>query len=90
MIPIITDALQPINILAINVSGADACKFLQGQLTCDVTALADGKYTLGAYCNIKGKVESLFYVMRSGNDYLLFLISMCFMIPMPIHLDFLG
>ncbi len=55
----------------IKVSGPDASKFLQGQLSCDVLKLDQGQHTLGAYCNIKGKVESLFRIWRQGEDYYL-------------------
>lgn len=55
----------------IKVSGLDAAKFLQGQLTCDVNALQPGEQTLGAYCNIKGKVDSLFRLWRLKDDYYL-------------------
>lgn len=55
----------------IKVSGADAAKFLQGQLSCDVTPLQSGEHTLGAYCNIKGRVESLFRLWRLEDNYFL-------------------
>jgi folate-binding protein YgfZ len=55
----------------IKVSGPDAAKFLQGQLSCDVLALQPGSHTLGAYCNIKGKIDSLFRLWRLGDDYFL-------------------
>ena len=55
----------------IKVSGPDAAKFLQGQLTCDVIALQPGAHTLGAYCNIQGKVDSLFRLWRLGDSYFL-------------------
>lgn len=57
--------------LVLAVSGPDACKFLQGQFTCDVAALTLGQSTLGAYCNIKGRVESLFNLRRDSDDYVL-------------------
>lgn len=66
-----TNIALPANSLIIAVAGVDACKFLQGQLTCDVATLADGQSTLGAYCNIKGKVDSLFTLQRIGEDYFL-------------------
>ncbi len=53
------------------ISGSDATIFLQGQLTCDVKTLANGKSTLGAYCNIKGKIESLFYLYKIDDEYIL-------------------
>lgn len=55
----------------IKVSGADAGKFLQGQLTCDVLSLQSGQQTLGAYCSIHGKVTSLFRLWRLQDDYYL-------------------
>lgn len=65
------DSAPSLKMLVISVTGPDACKFLQGQLTCDVAALHDGQSTLGAYCNIKGKVESLFILHRRGEEYFL-------------------
>lgn len=53
----------------IKVSGADAGKFLQGQLTCDVLSLQSGQQTLGAYCNIQGKVTCLLRLWHLQNDY---------------------
>lgn len=73
MVQTTTDNAESPNVLAISVSGPDAREFLQGQLTCDVTALEDGQCTLGAYCNIKGKVESLFYLIRDDETYFLYL-----------------
>ncbi len=58
---------------AISLSGPQAGKFLQGQLTCDVLALQNGQQTLGAYCNVKGKVESLFTLMLQDDAYVLLL-----------------
>jgi folate-binding protein YgfZ len=73
MVQTTTDNTESPNVLAISVSGPDAGSFLQGQITCDVTTLEDGQYTLGAYCNIKGKVESLFYLIRNDDTYFLYL-----------------
>lgn len=72
MIQTTTNNQESPNVLAISVRGPDSSKFLQGQLTCDVAALEDGQSTLGAYCNIKGKVESLFYLIRNGDAYFLY------------------
>lgn len=69
-----TTTSQPSSkMLAIRAVGPDATKFLQGQLTCNVTALHNGQVTLGAYCNIKGKVESLFYLELQDGEYYLYL-----------------
>lgn len=53
----------------IHVHGPDAGKFLQGQLTCDVLALTDGNRNLGAYCNIQGKIASLFWLEYKSAAY---------------------
>lgn len=66
-----TENTPSVKSLALLVSGPDAAKFLQGQITCDVIALADGQSTLGAYCNIKGRVESLFSIQRFGDEFIL-------------------
>ncbi len=46
------------------VEGVDAVPFLQGQVTCDVKALAEGQVTLGALCNPKGRVIATFRLFR--------------------------
>lgn len=56
----------------LSVSGADAKRFLQGQLTCDVNLLPSPGSTLGARCNPKGRVQSSFRLVRYAEDtYLL-------------------
>lgn len=52
----------------ISVQGADAEKFLQGQLTCDVNGLADGQSTLTAHCDPKGKMSSVFRLLRENAE----------------------
>lgn len=49
----------------IQIQGVDAEKYLQGQLTCDVSKLALGESTLTAHCDAKGKVNSLFRLIRT-------------------------
>lgn len=56
------------------VEGVDAEKFLQGQLTCDVTKLAIGASTLTAHCDPKGKVNSLFRLFRQAEQQFYLLI----------------
>ncbi len=48
----------------IAVSGADAEKFLQGQLTNDILAVTNGQSQLSAYCSPKGRALALFRVFR--------------------------
>ncbi|WP_151193552.1 YgfZ/GcvT domain-containing protein [Cysteiniphilum sp. JM-1] len=57
----------------IRVFGADCVKFLQGQLTNDVTSLnADNPMQLNALCNQKGRIIALFFMrFVAENDLLL-------------------
>ena len=49
----------------ITVEGADAQKFLQGQLTCDLRRLEQAHSLLGAHCNPKGRMISSFQIAGS-------------------------
>ena len=46
--------------------GPDAVVFLQGQLTCDIAALAEGLWQLGGYCTPKGRLLAIFQAWRYG------------------------
>lgn len=59
------------NVTVIRLEGPDAVKYLNGQVTCDVTALMPGQSTLGAHCNPKGKVLAVFRLFRQEHDLLL-------------------
>jgi len=50
------------------VRGEDTEKFLQGQLTCDLTNVFEQGSALGAHCNIKGHMLSLFRLLRISKD----------------------
>jgi folate-binding protein YgfZ len=50
------------------IKGNDAEKFLQGQLTCDVSALKKGDFSHGAQCTPKGRVIYNFVVVRLAED----------------------
>ncbi|MCW9698983.1 CAF17-like 4Fe-4S cluster assembly/insertion protein YgfZ [Avibacterium sp. 20-129] len=52
----------------ISVQGLEAEKFLQGQLTCDVNGLANGQSTLTAHCDPKGKMSSIFRLLRENAE----------------------
>lgn len=52
----------------IEMTGTDAEKYLQGQLTCDVTKLAAGESTLAAHCDPKGKMSALFRLIRQDEQ----------------------
>ncbi|HEX6005492.1 MAG TPA: folate-binding protein [Burkholderiales bacterium] len=50
-------------------SGADAQAFLQGQLSCDVAAVAGGKSSYGSYCTPQGRILASFLLWRAGDEY---------------------
>lgn len=54
----------------LSISGADAKKFLQGQVTCDVNRLDSDNWCLGAHCSPKGRMISSF-LLATDNDELL-------------------
>ncbi|WED22235.1 tRNA-modifying protein YgfZ [Vibrio sp. JC009] len=56
---------------AISVSGEDRKTYLQGQLTCDLVTLPESESTLGAHCDAKGKVWSLFRLFGHKDSYAL-------------------
>jgi len=53
------------------VSGKDAERFLQGQLTCNVAELANGQWVHGACCNNKGRVIAAFVLVRHRDNFYL-------------------
>jgi tRNA-modifying protein YgfZ len=56
------------------VSGRDSTTFLQGQTTCDVSALTEERSSLGALCNPKGRAITTFAILKtSESGYLLLL-----------------
>ncbi|MGR0280126.1 CAF17-like 4Fe-4S cluster assembly/insertion protein YgfZ [Marinomonas dokdonensis] len=55
----------------LTVKGNDAEKFLQGQLTCDLTKLSDSSGLYGAICNVKGRIISNFFLLRKQQDILM-------------------
>lgn len=57
---------------AITVVGDDKKSYLQGQVTCDVVALDPTKSTLGAHCDAKGKMLSVFRLFNHNSGYALF------------------
>ncbi|MBV9575264.1 MAG: folate-binding protein YgfZ [Gammaproteobacteria bacterium] len=55
----------------IKITGNDAKKFLQGQLTCDVEKITSTHNTMAAHCNPQGRMISLFYLFLFEEDYYL-------------------
>ena len=52
---------------SVEVRGADAAGFLQGQLTSDVAALAPRGVVLSAWCTPRGQVRNLFWLVRRSD-----------------------
>lgn len=52
----------------VEISGLDAEKYLQGQLTADVAKLAVGEHTLTAHCDPKGKMSALLRLYKQAEN----------------------
>lgn len=52
----------------IEISGIDAAKFLQGQLSCDIQQLTLEQSGLGSHSNAKGRMQSSFRICRYENN----------------------
>lgn len=59
----------------IEAHGADAEKYLQGQLTADLIALPSGANTLAAHCDPKGKMNAIFRLLKVDSEQFLLLIK---------------
>lgn len=55
------------------LSGPDAARFLQGQVTCDVNALSEEHSPAGAFCTPQGRMICDFRLMQQRADQLLLL-----------------
>ncbi len=60
----------------ISLQGADAKKFLQGQVTCDVDQLNIDHPLIGARCNPKGRALTSFYLIQVNDDHLLMVMDL--------------
>ncbi len=56
---------------AISLCGEEQSKYLQGQVTCDVTTSTEHSLLIGAHCNAKGKVFSAFRLLNRNAAHLL-------------------
>ncbi len=55
----------------LKLSGSENESFLQAQLSNDISKLDNSSVQLNAYCQHQGKILALFWVIRSGDDFLL-------------------
>ena len=66
--------IYPVPHLAVlTVSGKDAGKLLQGQITCNVNDVTEIKSSLGALCNPKGRAITTFLLVKTGDAFLMVL-----------------
>lgn len=56
---------------AIALVGEEQSKYLQGQVTCDITTSTEHSLLVGAHCNAKGKVFSAFRLINRNSAHLL-------------------
>lgn len=59
------------NCSAISLKGEEQTSYLQGQVTCDVNNSNDNNLLIGAHCNAKGKVFSVFRLINRNSAHLL-------------------
>ena len=57
----------------IKITGIDAEKFLQGQLTCDVATIRSQQAVLAAHCSYQGRIISNFLIYKQEKDFYLVL-----------------
>ena len=70
--PFATDGIAPLTHLGvIRARGADAVKFLQGQLTNDVAGMDSSAARLAGFCSAKGRLQASFIVWKLAPDELL-------------------
>ncbi|MFT2111779.1 YgfZ/GcvT domain-containing protein [Marinomonas sp. 2405UD68-3] len=62
---------QENNLGVLAFDGADSSKFLQGQITADLTKLTDDNALTGAVCNLKGQVITNFYLVKANDSILM-------------------
>lgn len=66
----ITGAFLLDYLAVIRFSGEKAQEFLQGQVTCDIRQLKPGFALRGAQCNLKGRILTLFYLVKTDDLYM--------------------
>ena len=65
------EAITKQDIGVLRISGVDAKKFLQGQITCDINKLTMDTGLYGAICSIKGRIITSFYLVQKDDDVLM-------------------
>lgn len=55
----------------LKVTGIEAEKFLQGQITADMAQVSEAQSALGCHCNVKGRALASFLIFKKADDYYL-------------------
>ncbi|WP_411727407.1 YgfZ/GcvT domain-containing protein [Methyloglobulus sp.] len=67
-------SIYPLTHLAVlTVTGKDAAKLLQGQITCNVNDISESKSSLAALCNPKGRAIATILLVKKEDTFLLVL-----------------
>lgn len=73
--PVAASAQLPATLIALDdwalvtLAGPDTVKYLQGQVTADITTLTDGHHVLCAHCDAKGKMWSNLRLFPHGEGF---------------------
>ncbi|MDC0535323.1 hypothetical protein OAO18_05860, partial [Francisellaceae bacterium] len=59
------------NYTNVTITGKDAQKFLQGQLSCDLNDITSSQPGIGCYCNIKGRILAYFDIFNIDSSYII-------------------
>ena len=62
--------LSPLSVISVN--GDDSLKFLQGQLTNDISLVTLTQSVHAGFCNPKGRLLAFFHIVKYLDNYLLF------------------
>ena len=62
--------LSPLSVISVN--GDDSLKFLQGQLTNDISLVTSTQSVHAGFCNPKGRLLAFFHIIKYHDSYLLF------------------
>lgn len=79
--PLLSGTCRIADLGVIRARGADAARFLQGQLTNDVLTLGPARARLAGFCSAKGRLQASFIVWQSAADEYLLACSASLLAP---------
>lgn len=81
---------QPFHCVCFEYRGADAEKFLQGQVTLNVNSLDDTHFQATAICDLKGRIHFGIWLRRPEPEYIEIVISADLADEMALHIKKFG